>query len=70
MIEDSILHQLRTALASALTREQLHVPDSDWEALEAGQPEIVRSLVKDVSYDGSTGAVSLRLRGGEARREN
>jgi site-specific DNA recombinase len=70
IIEDSILHQLRTALAPALTREQLHVPDSDWEALGAGQPEIVRSLVKDVSYDGSTGAVSLRLRGSEARREN
>jgi hypothetical protein len=69
MIEDSILHQLRTALAPALTREQLHVPDSDWQALEAGQPEIVRSLVKDVSYDGSTGVVSLRLRGSEASRE-
>ena len=70
MIEDSVLLQLRTALGAPETREQFHVPDSDWEALEAGQGETVRSLVKDVSYDGSTGAVSLRLRGNETSREN
>jgi len=70
MIEDSVVLQLRTALATAETREQLHVPESDWEALETGQGETVRSLVRDVSYDGATGAVSLRLRGSETSREN
>jgi hypothetical protein len=44
----------------AMARRQLNILESDWEALEAGQGEIVRSLVKDVSYNGATGAVSLR----------
>jgi hypothetical protein len=56
-------------LATAETRQQLNILESDREALEAGQGEIVRSLVKDVSYDGATAAVSLRLRTSEASRE-
>ena len=62
MIEDAVLDQLRTALRTRETREELHVSEIDWQALEEGHEELIRSLVKEVSYDGTTGAVSLHLR--------
>jgi len=70
MIEDSVLDQLRTALRAQETREQLNVPEADWQALEEGHCELVRALVKEVSYDGTTGAVSLHLSRSEARHED
>ena len=70
MIEDSVLDQLRTALRSQETRQQLNVWDVDWQAVEEGRGEIVRALVKEVSYEGTTGAVSLYLKRNEASRED
>jgi site-specific DNA recombinase len=51
MIEDAVLDQLRTALRASETREQLHVSEPDWQAFEEGNFELVRALVKEVSYD-------------------
>jgi len=70
MIEDSVLDQLRTALRAQETREQLNVPEADWQALEEGHCELVRALVKEVRYDGTTGAVSLHLSRSEASHED
>ena len=61
MIEDSVLDQLRTALREGGTRDQLNVPETLWQSFERGPALLVRALVKDVSYDGTTGAVSLYL---------
>ncbi len=65
MMEDSIVEQLRTALRIEETREQLHVSEADWQSFEQGTSDLVRVLVREVSYDGTTGAVSLQLMGGE-----
>ena len=62
MIEDSVVDQLRTALCASETRERLNVLEADWQAFEPGHAELVRSLVREVSYDGVTGAVSLHLK--------
>jgi site-specific DNA recombinase len=70
MIEEAVLEQLHTALCASETREQLHVPEADWKTFEEGHFELVRALVKDVSYDGTTGAVSLNLMRSEASHED
>ncbi len=70
MIEDAVLDQLRTALHTTEAREQLNVWEADWQAFEERHGELVRSLVKEVSYDGATGAVSLLLSRSEARHED
>jgi predicted phosphodiesterase len=61
MIEDSILNQLRTTLRDSGTREQLNVSEALWQSFELDHGPLVRAVVKDVSYDGTTGAVSLNL---------
>jgi len=61
LIEDSVLDQLRTALRDRGTREQLNVPEALWQSCEQDHGLLVRALVKNVSYDGTTGAVSLNL---------
>jgi site-specific DNA recombinase len=68
MIEDSLVDRLRTALRVDETREQLNVSETDWQAFEQGPGELVRALVEEVSYDGTTGAVSLHLKASEASR--
>ena len=70
MIEDAVLDQLRTALRASETREQLRVAEADWQTFEEGHFELVRTLVKEVSYDGTTGAVSLNLMRSEASHED
>jgi site-specific DNA recombinase len=50
MIEEAVLDQLR-----------VHVSEADWQTVEEGPFELVRALVKKVSYEGTTGAVSLHL---------
>ena len=70
MIEEAVLEQLRTALRARETREQLGVPEADWQAFQEGRFELVRSLVKDVSYDGTTGAVTLNLMRSEVSHED
>jgi hypothetical protein len=69
MIEDAVLDQLRAALRAPQTREQLNVSEADWQAFEERHREVVRALVKGVSYDGPTGAVSLDLGRMEAIHE-
>jgi Recombinase zinc beta ribbon domain len=69
-IEEAVLEQLHTALCTSETREQLHVAEADWQTFEEGHFELVRSLVKEVSYDGTTGAVSLKLMKSEASHED
>jgi site-specific DNA recombinase len=70
MIEEAVLDQLRTALRASETREQLRVSEADWQTFEEGHFELVRALVKEVSYDGTTGAVSLNLMRSEASHED
>jgi site-specific DNA recombinase len=70
MIEDSVVDQLRTALGAPETRERLNVPEAEWQAFDQGDRGLVRAWVTKVSYDGTTGAVSLSLRGSETSREN
>ena len=42
MIEEAVLEQLRTALRASETREQLNVPEADWQTFEEGHFELVR----------------------------
>jgi site-specific DNA recombinase len=62
MIEDAVIEQFRTALRVQGTREQLNVSEVDWHAFEEGRCELLRRLVEQVSYDGTTGTVSLNLK--------
>jgi hypothetical protein len=61
MIETSVVDQLRMALRDSATREQLNVPETLWQSFEEDHRRLVRALVKDVTYDGTTGAVALNL---------
>ena len=61
VIEDSVLDQLRTVLRDSGTRHQLNVPEALWQSFEQDHRTLVRALVKEVSYDGTTGAVSLNV---------
>jgi len=70
VIEEAVLEQLRTALRVNETREQLGVLETDWQTFEEGRFQLVRDVVKDVSYDGTTGAVSLNLMRSEASHED
>jgi site-specific DNA recombinase len=70
MIEDAVLDQLRTALGVQETRKQLDVSEADWQSFEEGHRDLVRAVVKEVSYDGATGAVSLHLMRSEANHED
>ena len=62
IIEEGVLKQLRTALPISETREQLPVPGAGGQSSEESQIVLVRAWVKQVTYDGTTGAVSLTLR--------
>ncbi len=70
MIEDSVLAQLQTALGSWETREQLDVSEGDWLSFEQDPSDLVRAVLKEVRYDGTTGAVTLQLKTQETRRED
>ena len=61
MIENAVVDQLRTAFRDGGTREQLNVPEALWQTFEEDHRELVRLLVKDVTYEGTTGVVSLNL---------
>jgi site-specific DNA recombinase len=61
MIEDSVVNQLRIALRDSGTREQLNVSDAQWESFERDHAALVRAVVKEVTYEGTTDAVSLNL---------
>jgi site-specific DNA recombinase len=70
MIEDAVLDQFRTTLCDSGTREQLNVPEALWQSFEQDHGLLVRALVKEVSYDGTTGAVSLNLTRNEDDHED
>jgi site-specific DNA recombinase len=70
MIEDSVLDQLRAALRDSGTREQLNVPEAIWQSFEQDHTALVRGVVKEVTYEGTTGAVSLNLIRCEDARED
>jgi site-specific DNA recombinase len=70
IIEEAVLGQLRATLCAGETREQLRVSEHDWQSFEEDHFELVRALVKEVSYDGRTGAVSLNLQRSEDRHED
>jgi site-specific DNA recombinase len=61
MIEDSVLDQLRTALCDSATRDQLNVAEALWQSFDQDPGPLVRALVKDVTYEGTAGAVSLNV---------
>ena len=62
MLEESVVFQLRSALSSEETRRQLWVAESGWQRFEQGDPaSLVRSVVEQIVYDGSTGTVTLTL---------
>lgn len=68
MIEDAVVDQLRTALRAQETREQLNVSEGEWQTFEEGHFELVRAVVKEIRYDGTTGSVSLYLKRSEANQ--
>ncbi len=70
MLEDAVLDQLRAALRASATREELNVSEANWQCFDERYSEFVRDLVKEVTYDGTTGAVSLDLKRSEATHEN
>ena len=62
MIENSVVAQLRAALSSEETRQQLHVAEAEWQVFLLGDPGgLVRAVVEHILYDGMTGAVTLTL---------
>jgi hypothetical protein len=62
VIEDSVVAQLRTALANDDAREQLHLSEMDLQKFrDADSTVIISALVKRIGYDGASGAVSLKL---------
>jgi site-specific DNA recombinase len=67
LIEESVIDQLRNALKTSETREQLQVSDADWQGFEQGdRAGVVRAVLKQIRYDGTTGAVSLELSANES----
>jgi hypothetical protein len=70
MIEEAVLGQLRSALTAQEAREELAVSESDWQTFEGDHFELVRALVRQVSYDRTTGAVSLELKRSELNHED
>jgi hypothetical protein len=70
MIEDAVLDQLLATLRDGGTRDQLNVPEALWQSFEQDHGALVRALVKNISYDGTTGAVSLNLTRSEDTHED
>ena len=61
LIEDTVVAQLRTALSEE-TRQQLQITETDWGCfLEGDHRGLVAGVVEHIGYDGTTGAVTVRL---------
>jgi hypothetical protein len=55
--------QLRIALSTDQTRDRLDLSETDWQAFLLGNvSEVVRAVVEQTVYDGTTGGVRLKLR--------
>ena len=66
LIEESVVAQLRIALSTDQTRVGLDLSETDWQAFSQGNPaEVVHAVVEQISYDGTTGGVQLKLRTNE-----
>jgi site-specific DNA recombinase len=62
LIEESVVAQLRIALSTDQTRDRLDLSETGWHAFLQGNPaEVVRSVVEQIGYDGTTGGVRLKL---------
>ena len=61
-IEESLVSQLRVRLSRDETRRQLNLSNRDWEAFLHDPAGLVPTLVELVSYDGTSGTVSVQLR--------
>jgi site-specific DNA recombinase len=70
MIEDAVVDRLRTAMGATEARERLNVAEQDWQNFEERPFGLVRALVEQVSYDGTTGAVELHLKRSETNHED
>jgi hypothetical protein len=61
-MEESVVTQLRSALCVEEARRELQVSDADWLTFDEGDPgDLIRSIVRRVTYDGANGAASLEL---------
>ena len=61
-IEESVTAQVQTALASADARQQLQIPEDEWEEFSDNpSSDLVRRIVRRITYDGATGAVWMEL---------
>jgi hypothetical protein len=61
--EESVVAQLRIALSTDQTRDRLDLSETEWQAfLQGNVSEVVRAVVQQISYNGTTGGVSLKLR--------
>jgi site-specific DNA recombinase len=71
VIEESVVSQLRIALSTEQTRERLDLSETEWQAFLQGNPiELVRAVVEQIGYDGTTGGVRLKLRMNENQDED
>jgi DNA invertase Pin-like site-specific DNA recombinase len=62
VIEDSVVEHLKTVLVEAQTRTELDVTDSEVGALQNDDfADLIRRLVRRVTFDGSTSNVVLEL---------
>lgn len=62
LIEESVVTQLQSALNVEEERQELDVSEENWQAfLENRSGELVRSIIKRVTFDGASGAVALEL---------
>lgn len=67
VIEQSVIEQLRTALATEEARQDLGIADKDWQSFLGGEAySFVRSVVARLSYNATTGSVVLDLKSREA----
>ena len=62
LIEEAVVAQLRAALTSEAIRQQLQIPDIDWQCfLQGNTRALVAGIVERIDYDGRTGAVTVQL---------
>jgi len=62
LIEDSVVAQLRSALGSEDIRRQLQIAETDWDHFLEDDPRaLVLGILEHISYDGTTGAVAIKL---------
>jgi hypothetical protein len=58
------------ALEGRDARQRLGITDQDWRKFEAGdRGPLLRTLVRQISYEGAIGRVELELRAVQALRE-